>query len=77
MRLRLKQSVDISGYPLEVRRIFQAMKTYGLIVADRGGNMYVQGTMDSRWDNGIFNPAFHDLTASDFEIIKLGWKPTS
>src|SRR5688572_26541210 len=77
MRLRLKSSVDISGYPPEVRRIFQAMKTYGLIVADRGGNMYVQGTMDSRWDNGIFNPAFHDLNVSDFEIVKLGWKPTS
>jgi hypothetical protein len=39
--------------------------------------MYVQGTMDSRWDNGVFNPAFHDLHVTDFEIIKLGWKPTS
>jgi hypothetical protein len=77
MRLRLKQSVDISGYPPEIRKIFQAMKTYGLIVADRGGNMYVQGTMDSRWNNGVLNPAFHDLHVSDFEIIKLGWKPTS
>ena len=76
MRLRLKASVDISGYPPEMRRIFQAMKTYGLIVADRGGNMYVQGTMDSRWDNSVLNPAFHSLDASDFEIIKLGWKPT-
>jgi len=77
MRLRLKSSVNISGYPPEIRRIFQAMKDYGLIVADRGGNMYVQGTMDSRWDNGVLNPAFHSLHASDFEIIKLGWKPTS
>ncbi len=77
MRLRLKQSVDISGYPPEIRRVFQAMKTYGLIVADRGGNMYVQGTMDSRWNNSILNPAFHDLHVDDFEVIKLGWKPTS
>jgi hypothetical protein len=53
------------------------MKTYGLIVADRGGNMYVQGTLDSRWDNNVLNPAFHSLDASDFEVIKLGWKPTS
>ncbi len=73
MRLRLKQSFDISGYSPEVRRIFQAMKTYGLIVADRGGNMYVQGVMDSRWDNGVLNPAFHSLHVADFEIIKLGW----
>ena len=77
MRMRLKASVDISGYPEPMRKIFQAMKTYGVIVADRGGNMYVQGTMDSRWDNGVLNPAFHSLDASDFEVIKLGWKPTS
>jgi hypothetical protein len=77
MRLRLKQSVDISGYPAPVRKIFQAMKDYGLILADRGGNMYVQGTLDSRWDNSMLNPAFHSLNASHFEVIKLGWKPTS
>ncbi|HEX6792160.1 MAG TPA: hypothetical protein VF247_12685 [Candidatus Krumholzibacteria bacterium] len=75
MRLRLKQSVDISKYPEPVRKIFQAMKTYGLIVADRGGNMYVQGTMDARWDNGMLNPAFHDLNINDFDVVKLGWKP--
>lgn len=76
MRLRLKQSKDISGYPAPIRKIFQAMKDYGVIVTDRGGNMYVQGTMDSRWDNGVLNPAFHSLGASDFEVVKLGWKPT-
>jgi hypothetical protein len=75
MRLRMKQTTDISGYPAPIRRIFQAMKDYGLIVADRGGNMYVQGTMDSRWDNDVLNPAFHSLYAGDFEVIKLGWQP--
>lgn len=72
-RLRLKASTDISGYPPQVRKIFQAMKTYGLIVADNGGNMYVTGTMDPRWDNDVLNPAFHALHASDFEVIELGW----
>jgi hypothetical protein len=77
MRLRLKDSTDLSGLSPEMRKIFQAMKTYGLIVADRGGNMYVQGTMDPRWDNDEINPAFHNLHARDFEVIKLGWRPTS
>lgn len=76
-RLRMKASKDISGYPPYIRRIFQAMKTYGLIVADNGGNMYVTGTMDSRWDNGVLNPAFHDLHVSDFEVIQLGWGKTT
>jgi hypothetical protein len=75
-RLRLKASRDISGYSPEVRRIFQAMKTYGLIVADNGGNMFVTGTMDERWDNDVLNPAFHSLHASDFDVIQLGWGST-
>lgn len=72
-RLRLKASVDISGYPADVRKIFQAMKTYGLIVADNGTDLYVSGTMDPLWDNDVLNPAFHSLTADDFEVIALGW----
>jgi hypothetical protein len=75
-RLRLKASKDLSGYPADVRKIFQAMKTYGLIIADNGGNMYVTGTMDPEWDNDVLNPAFHSLYADDFEVIKLGWGAT-
>lgn len=74
-RLRLKASVDTNGHPPEMQRIFAAMKTYGLIVADNGSDMYVQGTMDERWDNGVLNPAFHGLQADDFEVIELGWTP--
>ncbi len=72
-RLRLKASVDISGYPADVRKMFQAMKTYGLIVADNGTDLYVSGTMDPSWDNDVLNPAFHSLTADDFEVLELGW----
>ena len=76
-RLRLKASKDISGYSADVRKIFQAMKTYGLIVADNGTDMYVTGTMDPAWDNGVLNPAFHSLTADDFEVVALGWGTTA
>lgn len=72
-RLRLRASKNISGYPAQIQKIFQAMKTYGLIVADNGTDMYVTGTMDAAWDNGVLNPAFHSLTADDFEVIQLGW----
>lgn len=74
-RLRLKASKNISGYTPEVQRIFQAMKTYGLIVADNGSDMYITGAYDTRWDNDVLNPAFASLKASDFEVIQLGWKP--
>jgi hypothetical protein len=73
-RLRLKAGKDLSGYPPYVQKIFQAMKTYGLIVADNGSDMYIQGTYDTRWDNDILNPTFASLAASDFEVVQLGWK---
>ena len=76
-RLRLKASVDLSGFAEPVRKIFQAMKTYGLIVADNGSDMYVSGTYDTRWDNDLLNPAFSSIKASDFEVVQLGWRPTS
>lgn len=74
-RLRLKASVNISQYPEPVRKIFQAMKTYGLIVADNGTDMYVSGQYDTRWDNDVLNPAFRAIKASDFEVVQLGWQP--
>lgn len=74
-RLRLRANVDISGFPEPIRKIFQAMKTYGLIVADNGSDMYIQGSYDTRWDNDILNPAFASLTSDDFEVIELGWQP--
>jgi len=74
-RLRLKAGTDISGYPPEMQKIFQAMKTYGLIVADNGSDMYISGTYDTNWNNDVLNPAFGALSASDFQVIQLGWKP--
>jgi hypothetical protein len=76
-RLRLKANVDLSRFPDPVRKILQAMKTHGLIVADNGSDLYVTGTYDTRWDNGVLNPAFASVKAADFEVIELGWQPQS
>ena len=37
----------------------------------------VSGTYDTRWNNDVLNPAFGALTASDFEIVTLGYNPLS
>jgi hypothetical protein len=73
-RLRLKASKDLSRYPAYLQNIFRGMQTHGLIVADNGSDMYITGTMDSRWNNDELNPAFRTLTAGDFEVIRLGWR---
>lgn len=74
-RLRLKANKDISSFPADAQKIFRAMKKYGLILADNGSDMYITGTYDTRWDNSVLNPAFAGLTASDFEVIQLGYNP--
>jgi hypothetical protein len=73
-RLRLKASKDLSAYPPYIRNIFRAMQQYGLIVADNGSDMFISGSMDSRWNNDALNPAFRTLTANDFDVIQLGWR---
>ena len=81
-RLRLKKTVAGQDPALRtndpnVQKIFRAMQKYGLIVADNGSDMYITGTFDTRWNNDILNPAFSQLSASDFEVVELGWKPTA
>src|SRR5437016_13218722 len=81
-RLRLKKNVGGVDPALRtndpnVQKIFRAMQKYGVIVADNGSDMYITGTFDTRWNNDILNPAFSLLTASDFEVIQLGWNPPS
>jgi hypothetical protein len=79
-RLRLKANVGGQDPALRTsdpnaRKIFRALQKYGLIVADNGSDMYITGTFDTHWNNDILNPAFSTLTASDFEVIQLGWTP--
>ena len=53
MRVRLKASVDISGYPPRAQVILRALKKYGMIVADNGSDWYISGTADARWNDGV------------------------
>lgn len=71
MRVRLKAGVDISGYPRDARVVLQALKTYGMILADNGSNWYVSGVSDTRWDPAIFD-AFRSIHGADFEVVRMG-----
>ena len=70
-RLRLKASVDISGFPRQARRVARAMKTYGLIVADNGSDWFISGAPDRRWDNDQLH-ALDVLSGRDFEVVDTG-----
>jgi hypothetical protein len=67
-RFRLKPDYDISSFPRELQVILQAMKTYGIILADNGSNWYVSGAPDERWDNDMLH-LLDVLTGDDFEAV--------
>ena len=59
---------------VEAKVILQAMKTYGLILADNGSDWYVSGDSDDGWDplmEGIIN-AMSAVHGSDFEVVDSG-----
>jgi hypothetical protein len=82
-RFRLKAGVDISALNPESRVIAQAMKDYGMIVADNGSNFFFSGSSysvdanDSQtltWDDNDIQDSVHglkSLTFSDFEVVDL------
>lgn len=70
MRVRLKDSVDISGFSEPVQVILLAMKRYGMFLADNGSNWYVSGAPDSRWDDDDLS-SLSSIKGSDFEVIKI------
>lgn len=67
-RFRMKAGFDISGFSADARVILQAMKTYGIILADNGSNWYFQGTLDSRWADSLLGQ-LKSVPASAFEAV--------
>jgi hypothetical protein len=67
-RFRLKAEYDISGFPREMQILLQAMKTYGIVLADNGSNWFVTGAPDDRWDNDMLH-LLDVVTGDDFEAV--------
>ena len=51
--------------------ILQALKTYGMMVADNGGDWFISGTPDARWNDAELN-TLKQVAGSDFEVVSAG-----
>ena len=67
-RFRLRADFDLSPYPAQARVILQAMKTYGMMLADNGSAWYISGTPDDRWDNDAL-ATLRRVHGSDLEAV--------
>ncbi|AUP81659.1 hypothetical protein C1H87_16465 [Flavivirga eckloniae] len=70
-RLRLKADFDISGFSKTNQIILKAMKTYGLMLADVGSDMFITGAPHEKWDNDDLKK-LKQVTLDNFEVIELG-----
>jgi hypothetical protein len=71
MRVRLKASYDVSGYPAEVQVILRGMKKYGMILADNGSGWFVTGAPDTRWNDDRLG-GLKQVPSSAFEVVRMG-----
>ncbi|HTX29867.1 MAG TPA: hypothetical protein VMD09_00695 [Solirubrobacteraceae bacterium] len=74
LRVRLKASVDISDLPYQARVVAEALKRYGMILADNGSPWYISGAPNPRWNNDALHQ-LNRLTGQDFEVVDTSSLP--
>ena len=67
-RFRLHADFDVSGFSPINQAILNALKTYGMILADNGSNWYISGVPDERWDNDDLH-TLGAVKGADFEAL--------
>jgi hypothetical protein len=70
MRVRLRADYNLSGFSPEARVILQALKRYGMIVADNGTDNFISGAPDPRWNMDALRE-LRRVTTKDLEVVEM------
>lgn len=70
-RFRLKASYDCSWMEHDPRVVCEALKEYGMLLADNGSNWYISGAHDPRWDDDALGD-LKQIPGSAFEAVQTG-----
>ena len=68
LRLKLKPKFKTASLPPQARVIAEALKRYGMIVADNGSDLFVSGAPDPGWDNDQLR-ALGRIRGRDFKVV--------
>ena len=68
LRVRLKASVDISGYGPQARVVLTTLKRYGMILADNGSPWYLTGSPHANWNDDDLH-ALGAIFGDDLEVV--------
>ena len=69
-RFRLRGDFDLSDFSAPVRVILQALKEYGMMLADNGSAWFISGVPDERWDNDVL-AELGAVEGSSFEAVDV------
>lgn len=69
-RFRLSASYDASGLGVYAQRIVEAMKTYGLVLADNGSPWYFQGEQNPHWPTSLIEQ-LKTIPAAAFQAVDV------
>ncbi len=70
LRLRLKASYNISGFTGQARVVLEALKKYGMIVADNGSNWFISGATHPSWNDADLDQ-LKTVPGSAFEVVQI------
>jgi hypothetical protein len=71
LRVRLRADYDVSAFPKNVQVILTALKKYGMFVADNGGDWFITGAPDMRWNDDELN-LLKRVKGRDLEAVDTG-----
>jgi hypothetical protein len=71
LRVRLKASFDVSHYSGQARVVLDALRKFGMLVADTGGSWFITGATDARWNDTDLDQ-LKTVPGSAFEVVQLG-----
>lgn len=71
LRLRLKASYDLSDFHGQSLIVLEALKRYGLIVADNGSPWFITGAPNAGWDDQDLEQ-IKRVPGSEFEAVDTG-----
>jgi hypothetical protein len=75
LRVRLKAGFDVSRFPPATQVILNGLKTYGMILADNGGDWFVSGVPHPKWSDDELN-TLKRVKGKDFEAVETGKRIT-
>jgi hypothetical protein len=68
LRVRLKASYSTAGLSPQARVIAEALKRYGMILADNGSPWYITGASDPHFDDDVLHE-LDVITGRDLEVV--------